>query len=240
MPATPEAEAWSPEEGFIEVHELFCSISGEGSHAGCPATFLRTSGCNLRCTWCDTERARGPGRALHAGALLQFLLEQKPRLVILTGGEPLCQAGIPWLAQELLRAGRRVSVETNGSLDIEVLPPGAHVVLDMKAPSSEESERMDFGNLSRLRAGDDLKIIIADRRDFDWACELLELRSPAEGVNIFLSPAFQRLKAASLADWLIDSGLPARLQIQLHKVLWPGGGEAQILDWPGGAKTPGN
>ncbi len=232
MPVTPKAEIDTMSTHSLDLCEFFVSISGEGSHAGSPAIFLRTAGCNLRCTWCDTSRAWGDGKRIERGKVLDAILAQLPRLVILTGGEPLQQTAIPWLAQELIRAGRRVSVETNGSLDIEILPPGAHVVLDIKAPSSGEMDKMDFDNLTRLQPGDDLKFIIADRQDFDWVCQLLELRTPANGVNIFVSCAFQLLEAATLATWLIESGLAARLQLQLHRYLWPEGGEAMPLPLP--------
>ena len=225
---------------MLRISEIYETILGESLDAGRPCVIVRLTGCHRRCDWCDTRKAWTQGRCLDGKILLATLLEQAPGLVVLSGGEPLLQAGIPWLAQELLRVGRRVSVETNGTQDIEILPPAAHVVLDMKAPSSGETEKMDFENLTRLRAGDDLKIVIADRADFDWACQLLELRPPTAGVNIFVSAAFQRLDAALLAHWLIESGLDARLQMQLHKLLWPDGGEAKPLALPPEPGSGGN
>ena len=216
----------------LRITEIFHSIQGESRPSGFPTVFIRLTGCNLRCAWCDTSRAWENGRAVERERVLELVLAQGPRLVVLTGGEPLLQANSAWLAQELLRAGWKVSVETNGSMDIEMLPPGAHVVLDMKVPSSGETDKMDFDNLSSLRPGDDLKIVVAGRADFDWTCQLLKLRSPGPTVNIFLSPAFQRLRPTDLANWIIEQGLEARLQFQMHRLLWPDGEEAMPLPMP--------
>jgi len=153
----------------LRVCEAFVSIAGETSLAGTPAVFLRLAGCNLRCRWCDTARAWEGGREVPLAALEALVLRQRPRLVVLTGGEPLLQPACLALAGRLRDAGRTVMVETNGSLDVGVVPPGVRCVMDLKPPGSGEHGRMSLANLGRLRPGDELKIVVADRADFDWA-----------------------------------------------------------------------
>lgn len=216
----------------LEVCEVFESISGESSSAGRPAIFVRLSGCNLRCAWCDTVRAWQAGQRIGLDRLVALLGGRNRSLVIVTGGEPLCQPHTSKLCQALLDDGYEVQVETNGSLDISVLPQAVQVVLDMKAPSSGESERMDRANLARLSAGDDLKIIIADRADFEWAEALVASAQLPKSVNIFLSSAFQVLDPGRLATWLLESRMHARLQVQVHKILWPDGSDGRALDLP--------
>jgi len=216
----------------VEVCELFESIAGESSQAGQPALFIRLAGCNLRCSWCDTRYALEAGTPLPIARLVELTRDSRCRLVIVTGGEPLHQAATGELCSELLAAGKRVQVETNGSLDTSVLPKQVQVVLDMKPPSSGESERMDLANLARLGSGDNLKIIVADRADFDWAANLVTGARLAQGVVAFLSPAAGLLEARVLAGWLLAAGLDARLQIQLHRLLWPQGREGRPIPLP--------
>ncbi len=155
--------------------------------------------------------------------------------MVVTGGEPLLQSGAVELCRRLLAGGKEVLVETNGSLDIDILPAGAKTILDMKAPSSGETDKMRFENLARLKAGDELKMVIADRGDFDWVAGLLSRRAPAPGVPVLLSPAWGLLDPAQLAGWML-SGCPpgARLQLQLHKYLWPDGRDGVPLEEPDG------
>jgi 7-carboxy-7-deazaguanine synthase len=214
----------------LDVCEVFESISGESSSAGRPAIFVRLSGCNLRCAWCDTVRAWQAGQTIELDRLLGLLDGRNRSLVIVTGGEPLVQPHTSKFCQALLDAGYQVQVETNGSLDISVLPQAVDVVLDMKAPSSGESERMDLANLARLSAGDDLKIIIANRADFEWAEALVGTAKLPKSVNIFLSAAFQLLDPGKLATWLLESQMHARLQVQVHRILWPDGSDGRALD----------
>jgi len=153
------------------------------------------------------------------------------RLVIVTGGEPLLQAGTIGLCTDLVGAGKSVLLETNGSLDISAVPAGVHVIMDLKAPGSGEHDRMDLMNLGRLKAGDELKIVVADRQDFDWSCAMLEKHAPSEEVKILFSAASKIMEPGRLADWLLDSGRQARIQVQLHEILWPDGGDRRrILD----------
>jgi len=212
-------------EARLEVCELFESIAGESSLAGLPAVFVRLAGCNLDCAWCDTRYALEPGTRVAVDELAELVLGRRPGLVVVTGGEPLNQQATPALCEALLAGGKRVQVETNGSLSTAGLPGGVQVVLDMKPPSSGMSDRMARENLRRLRPGDDLKIVVADRTDFDWAAALIREAGLDEKVGVLLSPAAGHLEPGLLATWLLDANLPARLQIQLHRLLWPDGGE---------------
>jgi 7-carboxy-7-deazaguanine synthase len=225
------------EADSLEVCELFRSIAGETSHAGFPASFVRLSGCNLRCHWCDTQRAWKRGLRLPVAKLLEMVLATGDRRVVITGGEPLLQPGTNELCEKLLRAGREVILETNGSLDVSRVPAGVRIILDVKTPSSGESHKMDPGNFERLKAGDELKFVMADREDFDWSCEILDEHNFPESVNILFSPVSERVDPGEVARWLLGSGRQVRIQIQLHKVLWADGTDGvQILD---GSKDSG-
>ena len=214
---------------LLDVCELFRSIAGETTHAGRPAAFARLAGCNLRCRWCDTRRTWEPGRRLERKAVRALLLSGGDRLAVVTGGEPLMQAGALPLCAELVEEGMEVLLETNGSLDISGVPEGVHVVLDMKPPSSGEEGSMDRDNLRRLRSGDELKLVIADRGDFAWACALLDEAGLPGSVHALFSPAHRMLEPERLAEWMLGAGRQERLQIQLHKVIWPRGPEGVSL-----------
>lgn len=226
MPATPNKRPPT-----LAVCELFRSIAGETTHAGRPALFVRFSGCNLHCRWCDTPQARGEGKRIEVAELLHRLSATADRLLVLTGGEPLLQPGLVDFCRGLLDAGKEILLETNGSLDIGVLPAEVKTILDMKAPSSGESESMRFENLLRLKAGDELKLVVADRQDFDWARRLLERWPLENAVHVLFSPVWGRLLPAELARWMLE-GVPgnARLQLQLHKYIWPDGGDGVPLE----------
>ncbi len=216
---------------MIEVCEIFRSIAGETSWVGLPATFIRFSGCNLNCSWCDTQKAKEPGQTLSVEGAVKILDSTNNELVIVTGGEPLLQAGSIDLCNKLLIQGRKVMLETNGSLDISGVPAGVIIILDIKTPSSKEDNKMMLENIKKLKPHDEIKFIIADRADFDWAYNLLQSCKLPEGVNILFSPASDLLDAGLLADWIIKEQLNVRLQIQLHKSIWPQGTDGVML-WP--------
>lgn len=205
----------------VNVCETFVSIQGESSYAGLTCFFVRLAGCNLRCRYCDTVYAYGPGEDRAVTELVAEAAAARTALVEITGGEPLLQPGFADLARELCaRSGKRVLVETNGSLDISCVPPGAVVVLDVKCPGSGEAERMDPANLARLRPGDEVKFVLSDRRDYEWASGFVSAHAPAlAGHEVFFGPAFGRLDSGRLARWMIDDAVPARLQVQLHRWL---------------------
>lgn len=211
----------------LEVCEILHTIAGEGVRAGRPLVLLRLSGCNLNCRWCDTPQARRPGRLLTIDKLLSVVRRLGRKLVLLTGGEPLLQPGTPRLCRLLLQAGCETLVETNGSRDISLLPEGVRVVMDVKLPGSGEHERMLDGNAGRLRTGDEVKLVVGDRRDFDVASKWLQGHKLAAGVAVTLQPVAGKLRPAVLAEWLLESQLQARLGLQLHKLVWPDGSDGQ-------------
>ncbi|MBW1809447.1 MAG: 4Fe-4S cluster-binding domain-containing protein [Deltaproteobacteria bacterium] len=200
----------------LRVCELFRSIAGETTRAGRPATFIRLAGCNLRCNWCDTQKAWEEGSLLALKDAIEILSSTPDKLVIVTGGEPLLQAG---------------TLELCRKLDISQLDEAVGIILDIKPPSSGQQDEMDFDNIIRLKPGDELKIVVADREDFDWACEVIDMHKPVESVNILFSPASDLLDPKKLAEWILNAGKEIRMQLQLHKIIWPNEPEGfQILD----------
>lgn len=206
---------------MLTVNEVFLSIQGEGTRAGRPCAFVRLTGCPLRCVWCDTAYAFHEGKRRSEDELLAELGRWPTRLVCLTGGEPLAQpAAFPFVSR-LLDRGWEVTVETSGHVSVEPLDPRAVVVLDVKTPGSGESARMDWSNLDRLRAQDELKFVIDGRVDYEWSRELVRGRALFERCTVLFSPVHGRLDPGALGRWILDDGLPVRLQLQLHKYLWP-------------------
>jgi len=207
----------------MRVVETFVSIQGETTWAGIPCFFIRLAGCNLRCAWCDTAYARDPaaGREETVAALVQAFHASGLAAVMVTGGEPLLQEETPALVRALREAGAEpVLVETNGSRDIGLLPPGTVAVVDVKGPSSGMADTFHPGNLDRLRPTDEIKFVVADRTDYEWAVALMRRHALARRCRaVLFSAVAGRLEARRLAEWLVADRLPARLQIQLHKVL---------------------
>ncbi len=206
----------------LAVNEVFFSLQGEGTRAGRPCLFVRLTGCPLRCTWCDTAYAFHEGRRRTADDVLAELARWPCRLVCLTGGEPLSQpAAFPFVAR-LLEAGYEVTIETSGHVPTDGLDPRAVVILDVKTPGSGEHARMHWPNLERLRPQDECKLVIADRADYEWARGFVRERRPHERCTVLFSPVHGQLDPGQLGRWLLEDGLPVRLQVQLHKYLWPG------------------
>lgn len=206
----------------LRVNEVFRSIQGESSFAGLPCSFVRLTGCNLRCAYCDTGYAHHEGQDRPLGEVLAEMLAHETSLVELTGGEPLLQSGAVELARCLLSAGKTVLVETNGSQDISSLPRGCVCVLDLKCPSSGMTAQMDLDNLGRLGPRDEIKFVIGTAEDYAWARRVLRSAQHKPGPDrTLLSPVHGVLDPGSLADWILRDRLPARLQVPLHRVLWP-------------------
>jgi len=207
----------------LHVSEIFDSIQGESHWAGYPCTFLRLSGCNLDCAWCDTGFARDSvaGTAWSVPELVREVASRGQPLVEVTGGEPLLQVETPALLSALLSLGRRVLLETNGSLPLNAVPPGVHIVMDLKAPGSGMAEFNRWANLGRLRAGDEVKIVLRNRADWEWARDVIGEYQLLRRTRVSLSPVQGELAPRDLAAWLLEERLDARLQLQLHKVLWP-------------------
>jgi 7-carboxy-7-deazaguanine synthase len=205
----------------LVVNEIFHSIQGESRHAGRPCTFVRLAYCNLRCVWCDTAYAFEEGRAATVGEILDRVAAFGARYVLVTGGEPLGQAGVHDLVGELLDTGHEVAIETGGSLDIATVDPRAMIVLDLKCPGSGMEERNRWANLDHLKPGDEVKFVVGDRADYEWAREVIRSRDLAARCGVLLSPVHGTLHPRALAEWILEDHLPARLQVQLHKYIWP-------------------
>ncbi len=219
MPSSRSAE---PSTQTVTINEIFVSIQGESTWAGKPCVFLRTTGCPLRCHWCDTEYAFHEGTSWSVDALVEEACRHGIPLVEITGGEPLVQPGVPALAARLLERGKTVLVETSGAFDISVLPPGVKRIVDLKCPGSGECDRNELQNLARLRDGDEIKFVIADRVDYEWAVSMLRQHGFADRYPVLFAPVSNQLQPSTLAAWIIEDELPVTLQLQLHKVIWPG------------------
>ena len=207
---------------MLTVNEVFFSIQGEGTRTGQPCVFVRLTGCPLRCVWCDTAYAFHEGERRAEEELIAQIGRHPSRLVLLTGGEPLSQpAAFPFVTR-LADAGWEVLVETSGHVSLEGLDERAVAIMDVKAPGSGETHRMDWGNLGRLRAKDEAKFVIADRRDYEWSREVVREQRLADRCAVLFSPVHDKLPPGDLARWILEDGLPVRLQVQLHKYLWPG------------------
>jgi len=202
------------------VTEIFKSIQGESSFAGWPCSFVRTTGCNLRCVWCDTEYAFHGGKQMSVPEILETIEPFQCELVELTGGEPLLQPELPKLAMELLQKNHKVLVETSGALDITVLPREVIKIMDIKCPDSGMMTEMNWGNLDKLSARDELKFVINSRSDYDWSVKILYDYQLYKQNLVLFSPVYQKMAPQQLAEWILEDNLPVRFQIQLHKVLW--------------------
>lgn len=206
------------EESHLVIAEIYHSIQGESTHAGRPCVFVRTTACNQRCTYCDTAWAFTKGEVMALDDVIQRVAEYECRLVEITGGEPLLQPAIPTLAQRLLDGGHEVLIETGGSRDVSILPSGVKVIMDLKTPDSGEEAANDYANLSRLDGESEVKFVVCSRDDFEWA--VAKIREH-EIQNALLSPCFGRVEALDLTEWILDSGVDARLNLQIHKFIWP-------------------
>jgi 7-carboxy-7-deazaguanine synthase len=206
--------------GTLLVHEIYRSLQGESTFAGLPCVFIRLTACHLRCVYCDTPHAFHQGEILDLDEVVTRALELGDELVEVTGGEPLLQAEVYPLMTRLADAGKTVLLETSGAVDATPVDPRVRIILDIKTPGSGEVEANVWSNLERLRPTDEVKVVVCDRRDFDWAAELIRARRLAERCPILLSASFGRVNPTDLAAWILESRLPVRLQLQQHKILW--------------------
>ncbi len=218
----PSLTSIEPSTETVTINEIFVSIQGESTWAGSPCVFLRTTGCPLRCNWCDTEYAFHEGEPWRVDDLVEEACRHAIPLVEITGGEPLVQPGVAALAKRLLERGKTVLVETSGAYDISVLPPGVKRIVDLKCPGSGECGRNDLQNLDRLRDGDEMKFVLADRADYDWAVAILRQYGLAGERPVLFAPVWEQLEPSVLAAWILEDALPVTLQLQLHKIIWPG------------------
>lgn len=207
---------------MLRVSEIFRSIQGEGTRAGAVCTFVRLAGCNLRCAWCDTQYAWEPGgQEMTPEEVLERVGELGADRVLVTGGEPLVQEAAIGLLVRLCELGGEVLLETNGSLDIAPVDPRVVRIVDFKCPSSGYHDANRWENVERLTPRDEVKFVLADRADFDYACERVARHGLCERCAVLFSPVHGRLPAATLAAWILEAGLDVRLGLQLHKMLWP-------------------
>jgi len=205
---------------MLNVCEIFKSIQGESTYAGRVCSFVRFTGCNLRCVYCDTRYAFSEGVMQPLDMVINTLDELGCTLVELTGGEPLLQADLPQLCSALLARNYTVLVETNGSLPIDILPDRCIRIVDVKCPGSGQGESFLVKNIGLLRKADEVKFVISDRYDFSWACEFVNRYAVCEKATVLFSPCMGRIDSADLAAWIVDSNMPVRLGVQLHKMIW--------------------
>jgi 7-carboxy-7-deazaguanine synthase len=204
----------------LTVCETFASLLGESTLAGLPAFFIRLSGCNLRCTYCDTTYAYEEGGIRTVAALVDAARGSSQRLVLVTGGEPLLQKNIRMLLEGLLRAGLEVMVETNGSLPIQGIDARVRRVVDIKCPGSGMDSHNLWANLEILTPRDEVKFIISDQDDFHWALDVATRYRLADRVPVLISPVYGALLLSEVAGWIVKSGRPLRLNLQMHKYIW--------------------
>lgn len=206
---------------MLTVYEIYKSIQGESTRAGLPCTFVRLAACDLRCVWCDTPYAFTGGRKMSAGEVIDAVEALGCRLVELTGGEPLLQSEAPGLMAALIDRGHTVLLETGGHVSIADVPEGVVAIVDVKCPGSGEAHRMHWPNLDELSPHDEVKFVLADRADFDYACDVVRRHDLASRTAaVLFSPVHGVLAPDELARWILDAGIPARLQLQTHKYIW--------------------
>jgi 7-carboxy-7-deazaguanine synthase len=204
----------------LKVYEIFHSLQGESSRTGLPTVFVRLTGCPLRCRYCDTAYAFQGGQNMSDQQILERVAEYGTRYVTVTGGEPLAQKGCIPLLIKLCDAGYDVSLETGGALDISAVDPRVSVILDVKTPGSGEVEKNLWQNLDRLKPADEVKFVLCDRADYDWARQVLAEHAISRKCPVLFSPVYSTLNPSDLADWVLQDKLPVRMQVQLHKILW--------------------
>lgn len=204
----------------LQICETFYSLMGESTLAGLPAFFIRLAGCNLRCRYCDTPYAWYGGQELTVASLVRAAAASPSRLVLITGGEPLLQEGVGELLAGLLAAGLEVVLETNGSLPLEGVDPRVRRVVDVKCPGSGMSHENRWSNLELLTGRDEVKFVVMDRLDFDWALEVTVAHGLVERAPVLISPVFGAEPLPEVAAWILESRLPLRLNLQLHKYIW--------------------
>jgi len=206
----------------LRITELFHSIQGESTHAGRPCTFVRLTGCPMRCTWCDSEYTFSGGEHFTIEAIIEQVRQFGCPLVEVTGGEPLAQREAFELIKRLCDEGYEVLIETGGYVSTEMVDARARIILDVKCPASGEAERNHWANLDRLRGDqDEVKFVVADRSDWEFATDIIaRYQLEARAKAILISPAWGQIDLQELANWIVQSGLNVRMQLQLHKYIW--------------------
>ncbi len=207
----------------MKVNEVFYSIQGESSFMGWPCVFIRLTACNLRCSYCDTEYAFYEGVEMPIPDILKTVSAYPTKLVLVTGGEPMLHHDVRELFRSLLDAGHTVCVETGGHIPLHGLDPRVHKIMDLKCPSSGVHEHNHYENIQVLTLNDEVKFVVGNRVDFEWACDVaVRYDLPSRVGVVLFSPVYNVLPYSDLARWVMDCGLPVRMQLQLHKIIWPG------------------
>lgn len=205
---------------MLTVNEIFKSLQGESSFTGLPCIFIRLTGCNLRCTWCDTEYAFYEGQPKSVQDIMAAIEPLGVPLVEITGGEPLLQDTVYDLMNALLAKNYKVLVETGGGVSVAKVPEPVIKILDIKCPGSGEDSKNLWDNLGHLNPGDEVKFVLADRADYEWSREILNRYNIHKKVKVLFSPVYDKLDLKELAAWVLEDNLPVRVQTQLHKVIW--------------------
>ena len=205
---------------MIKINEIYLSVQGESTHTGLPCIFIRLTGCNLRCSWCDTAYAFHEGKNMSIDEILQKVENFGIHLVEITGGEPLMQDNGYTLMRRLIENGYKVMLETGGSISLERVPKDVIKIMDLKCPGSGEQEKNNLDNLKLLAPHDEVKFVILDRKDYEWSRDIIKKYKINETAHILISPVFDKLELKEMVKWILEDQLPVRLQTQLHKIIW--------------------
>ena len=205
---------------MIKINEIYLSVQGESSHTGLACVFIRLTGCNLRCSWCDTAYAFHEGKNMSIDEILQKVENFGIHLVEITGGEPLMRDNVYTLMKRLIKKGYKVMLETGGSISLERVPKDVIKIMDLKCPGSGEKEKNNLDNLKLLTPHDEVKFVILDRKDYEWSRDIIKKFKINETAHILLSPVFDKLDLKEMVKWVLEDRLPVRLQTQLHKIIW--------------------
>ena len=205
---------------MIKINEIYLSVQGESTHTGLPCIFIRLTGCNLRCSWCDTAYAFHEGKNMSIDEILQKVENFGIHLVEITGGEPLMQDNVYTLMKRLIEKGYKVMLETGGSISLERVPKDVIKIMDLKCPGSGEQDKNNLDNLKLLAPHDEVKFVILDKKDYEWSRDIIKKYKINETAHILFSPVFDKLELKEMVKWILEDRLPVRLQTQLHKIIW--------------------
>lgn len=204
----------------MKITEIFKSVEGETSHVGLPCVFIRVTGCNLRCSYCDTAYAYEGGREMSIPSILDGIRKFKTKLVCITGGEPLTNEETPLLVDELINEHYTVLVETNGSCDIRALPKKAIKIMDLKCPDSNASHLMNWQNIGYLTPLDEVKFVLSSRKDYEWAKEVIQRYCLSDITQVLIGTVLGAISHKTVVQWILEDNLDVRFQLQIHKYIW--------------------